>query len=791
MIFSPLLYAMPRWCSAQVYCLAPHLRLTKLSLAVCALLWVSSQAAFAAEDASERLGETAWGNDAMGAAATNVDDVTATAAVTNADDVATAAADDVLLVDVDDIDTVDAAHVTDILGAANAHASDISGDNASDASNDLAVIKTDTVVVSAARTAQQLLDANASMVVVKADSLKNLGRDSIPDMLRAAPSVRLVSDGTVGAKRIAVRGESATRTIIMVDGQRIDDQKNKSGAPLLINPFFTDRIEVVKGPASVLYGSEAMGGIVNVLSKKPVDRPFAFEGGLSYSGANHGITEYANMMGTVGDFHYAAGAFNTHAGDLYLADRHRLAHSSYESQGVNGDFSYDVLDNVTIGYTGEYFLSNAETTTTVNHDTYGDFRGEIPKWQRQKHKLYLEVSDLNDYLAAVNASIYWQSNDKDFNSQPQRGLSVDVANEQATWGGNLQLEFSLGDSFYLVTGYEGRLEQLDSESDISIAMGPMRGQFHVADSDYKQQSHALYALLSAYVTDELTLNVGGRYNYVKTEVGQSQITGAISVNEQTQPVHMALDYEDTTQSQFVGSLGLVYRPVEQGALRLNWSQGFRVPNIQEQFLLTATGTMQYGNPDLKPEKSDNYEIGFRWFDPQSGLDCDIAGFYTIADDYIETVNAGRFYTYRNIARAKSYGIELATSYQYRNWEPYLNLTWMEREYETASGSTKNTGTPRFSGNVGLRWGGQYVDVDLYADFSSRTRNDNLDGSSYFDSTEYGGYVVYNLSLSTKFGPNDAFMLYGSVDNILDRDYQTNELLHEAGRFFTIGLKGTF
>lgn len=116
---------------------------------------------------------------------------------------------------------------------------------------------------------------------------------------------------------------------------------------------------------------------------------------------------------------------------------------------------------------------------------------------------------------------------------------------------------------------------------------------------------------------------------------------------------------------------------------------------------------------------------------------------------------------------------------------------MKRKYETSSGSTNHTGTPSLSGNVGLRFNRQYVDIDLYADFASRTRNDNLDGSSYFGSLEYGGYVVYNLSLATKFGPDDAFTLYGSVDNILDRDYQTNELLHEAGRFFTVGIKGTF
>ena len=652
------------------------------------------------------------------------------------------------------------------------------------------LIRGETVVVTAARTQQQLLDTNASVSVVNADQTANLGRDNIPEMLRTAPGVRLVSDGTPGVKRVAIRGESATRTLILVDGQRIDDQKNKSGAPLLINPYFTDRIEVVKGPSSVLYGSDAMGGIVNVITKQAVEDPFAFEGGVGFNSSSNSFTEYANIMGTLDRFHYAAGAFNTNSGDLYLSDHERLDNTSYNARGLNGDFSYDVLDNLTLGYVGEYFYSDAETSTTTDNATYSVFRGEIPEWKRQKHKLYLKAYDLNDYLAAVDASFYFQSNDKEFNSTPQRGLAVGVINEQDTYGGNLQLEFSFGDTFYLVTGYDGRQEELDSSSDIGIAMGPVAGDIHLNDSAYKQQSHAVYAMLSTYLTDELTLNTGVRYNYIKTEAGDSQVRGAMNVMGQTIPVNMDPDYADASQNKTVGSVGLVYRPFDKGAFRLNWSQGFRVPNIQELFLITSTGTLQFGNPDLKPEESDNYEFGFRWEDP-NGLTSDVAVFYSQADNYIETVNAGQFYTYRNIAEATTYGLEFSASYLYKSYEPYVNFTLMEREYETGTRSSKNTGTPKFSGNTGLRFYGQLFELDAYANFATRTKNDNLDGSSYFGNTEYGGYVTYNLSVSTKLDPNDEFTLYGSVENILDKNYQTNELIHEPGRFFTLGVKGRF
>lgn len=654
---------------------------------------------------------------------------------------------------------------------------------------ELEQIQGQTVVVTAARMAQPLLDVNASMSVVNASEIRTMGVDNVPEMLRAEPGVTLMSDGTPGAKRIALRGESPTRTLLMVDGQRIDDQKNKSGAPLLINPYFIERIEVVKGPSSVLYGSDALGGIVNVITKQAAAKPFEFEGGLNFNSANESFTEYANVSGTLNRFKYALGAFNTNAGDLYLSDHERLDHTSYDATGFNGDISYDFTDNLTLGYSAEYFDTNAETSTTVNDPTYGNFTGDIPKWQRQKHKLYLHAYDLNDYLAAVDASFYYQKNTKDFSSKPQAGLDVSVYNEQESIGGNLQFEWSLGERFYLITGYDGRQESLDSTGSVGIARGPVfNAQFNIDDADYKQQSHALYALLSTYLTDELTLNTGVRYNYVKTDAGRTN----------PMPFNRLLERDDATQVKTLVSAGLVYRPWDNGAFRLNWSQGFRVPNIQELYLITSTGTIQYGNPALKPEESDNFELGFRWENPHGGLMADIALFYTVADNYIETVSSRAIfsdipsYSYRNIAQAKSYGLEAAVSYLSSwNVEPYLNVTVMEREYETDSGSSTNTGTPKLFGNGGIKYYGRYFDVDGFANFATKSQNDDLDGSSYFGQTEYGGYVTLNLRVSTTFGDKEQFTVYGSIENILDKSYQTNEIIHEPGRFVTLGISGKF
>lgn len=660
-------------------------------------------------------------------------------------------------------------------------------------------IKSDTVVITASRTSQELLDTNSSISVVDTKELKNFANDSVPELLRSETGVRLTSDGTPGTKRVTIRGESALRTLLMVDGQRIDEQKTKSGAPMLINPYFIDRIEVVKGPASVLYGSDAMGGIVNVITKQASEDPFKFEGGANFLSSNNSFSEYVNLSGTLDRFKYAIGAFNTNAGDIVLADREVLDNTSYDAHGFNGDFSYDILDNLTLGYRGEYYDSNAETSTTVG-GTYSAFSGEIPKWDRQKHSLYLKATDINDVIAAFDASVYYQKTTKDFISTPYRGILVDVANEQESVGGNLQLELSLSDTFYLVTGYDGRLEKMSSYSDTNLNMihpgGSVTGSIINDDQGYKQESHALYAMLSTYLTDELTLNTGVRYNYIDNKAGSSLFKMSLAAYGQPiPPMQFTTNHDDESHSKLVGSAGLVYRPFDNGAFRINWSQGFRAPTIQELYLVTATGALQEGNPNLKPEESDNFEVGFRWDDGQ--LFADYAMFYTLTDNYIETkeIKASpipffrEYYTYQNIAEVKSYGAELSLAYLIDNtYEPYANLTYMIREYEIDGMSSKNTGTPRFFGNAGLRFHGDMFELDGYLNFATKSEDDGLSGSSYFPGMDYSGYVTANISVSTKVGPEDQFTLYGSIENIFDEQYQTNQLIEEPGRFISIGFK---
>lgn len=676
----------------------------------------------------------------------------------------------------------------------------------------------ETVVITAARTQKPLLDTDASVAVVTGKETQLLNRDSVPELLSTQSSLNIVSDGTPGAKRVAIRGEHSNRTLVMVNGDRISDQKTKSGAPMLMNPYFIDRIEVVKGPASVLYGSDAIGGIVNVITKQASANPIDVEAGVGYNSATSSFTEFMNATGTVDRFKYAVGAFNDNAGDLRIADGRYVDNTAYRAHGFNADLSYDVTDKLTLGYNGELYISSSEVSTTTDYPAYQNFRGSMPKWNRMKHKLYFKAVDLNDYVAAVDGSFYYQTNDKDYLNTPYAGVDIDVANEQESFGANLQAEFSLSDTFYLVTGYEGRLDKAKAYSvmdlDMSTLMGghlpsgmPYKRMVHTFDdAGFKQQNHAIYSMLSTYITDELTLNTGIRYNYVKNEAGTTTMGGMnyFAAPKPGMPPSVPAPvkitaHDDQTDSKLLGSVGLVYRPFENGAFRANWSQGFRSPTMQELFITTSTGEMQYGNPNLKPEESDNFEIGFRWDD--GALAADFAVFYTMADNYIETQKVikpnptGRpniSYTFQNIAQATTYGSDLSLAYLIDGtYEPYVNLTYLVREYEIEGKSSKNNGTPRWSGNAGLRYYGSTFNVDGYAKFADNSKNDDIAESSYIGAYNLAGFVTWNLAVSAHFGSNDQFTAYAALENIFDKKYMTNELIHDAGRSFSLGVRGKF
>ncbi|KRE11290.1 hypothetical protein ASE63_20245 [Bosea sp. Root381] len=161
----------------------------------------------------------------------------------------------------------------------------------------------DTITVLGTRTAMPVRDNPRSVSVIDQATIERRAPESIAELLRDVPGVQVADESVAGMKRVRIRGESSRRVTILVDGQEITDHSTY-GTPLLVDPAGIERIEVVRGPSSVLFGAKAIGGVVNIVTKRGADKPIQFETGGSYYSASEGWQGFGAVSGTLGNFDY-------------------------------------------------------------------------------------------------------------------------------------------------------------------------------------------------------------------------------------------------------------------------------------------------------------------------------------------------------------------------------------------------------------------------------------------------------------------------------------------------------
>jgi hemoglobin/transferrin/lactoferrin receptor protein len=247
------------------------------------------------------------------------------------------------------------------------------------------------------------------------------------------------------------------------------------GAALLIDPNRIERIEVIKGPASVLYGSEAIGGVVNLITKKGGTRPVQAELSTSFDTSADGISGYASIFGRVDGFSYRLSGTRTDYGDRRTPDK-TLDNSSYETQEFSAFGGYD-LDRVSIGVMYDSYQSdiNSHTPEETTGDTLTYFQLDLPQWDREKISTYAELRDVADSVPRMRLDAYFQNtrkllkNDMDISvpiSPAFRNMIIEnritTDNDQDTIGGGFQLDWIPHHAHYLIFGYEPVFDRIDA-----------------------------------------------------------------------------------------------------------------------------------------------------------------------------------------------------------------------------------------------------------------------------------------------------------------------------------------
>lgn len=717
--------------------------------------------------------------------------------------------------------------------------------------NTAPVVQSQDVMVTASRSEKALADVNMSVSVITAEDIKRAGSvKGVADLLETTvPGLRVRNDGSQGLDRISMRGEDAFRTLVMVNGQRITEQKSMSGAPILIDPSQVERIEVIRGPASVLYGSDAIGGAVNIITKKGADKPVSATVSAGYDGSADGKDGSASISGSSNGWNWRLGVAGKDY-DLLDTPIGKAAHTQFDSKSADAFLSYDIDPNKTIGLT----LSHYDLDFWSGDQQYAvdDFWVHVPEWKRTRGAIFGEFKNISDTLSRVRIDLSQERNEKKmdnhvrtkanpavmvgelvpknpagFNWQSMvspdpRYATVDNVTENTTdtTALSIQTDWNIADNHFLIVGYELAYDKLKASSfsqiDTTAGLKPFptlgdASVFVKANTDYNgdQFRHAIFAAMESTLADDWVANYGVRYTWVKSEmdIHKSGAKGSVILPPNpimnrpvTIDVAESSESYDNSEGKAVFNAGLTYNGFENLVLRANYAQGYRAPILQELFIDSMMGGhITRANENLKPETSDNFEIGARY--QKGGLMLDTAVFYSVADNYITaSPDSQDIFEYRNIAEAKTLGFEMQSSLRVGDFEPYTTVTLLKREYENDGVSTKKTGTPKASARVGVRYFTTAMDADWNADFYIVTQTKTEEYSFGDNSTtKFGGFTTYNLTGGVAFGQNKAYRLDAGIYNIGDKLYRYNggkmddlvRTVYEPGRHAAVKFTATF
>ena len=707
-------------------------------------------------------------------------------------------------------------------------------------------VKAGDVYVTATRVEKELQQVPMSVTVMTAEDVRRSGARTVGELLEDVPGVQIQNDGSQGLKRISIRGEDAFRTLVLIDGQKISEHKSMSGSPMLIDASRIERIEVIKGPASVLYGSDAIGGVVNIITKKGGEKPVEGEIWTGYSGASRGFSEGMAVRGNLDGLKYSLSGSHSDQGDIHTPEG-ELDNTNFRQTDASAFLSYDFSEHFTMGAGLDYYKGSFNSTAMSNNTDGNRFFVKVPKWARTKYYMFAEGRDISEYLARVRFDAYYQKNEKDMQnyvgqavhageSYSYNGMPVTMKGEGhvimdnyahniiRSRGVSLQTDWQLGADNYLVAGYELNYDRLNSEGrtdmDMFLPFGSpsmgMIGRYNTTKFyDGNQLNQSLFASMESQLPGNLALTYGVRWTHVRTELtrGDEYKTGYAGMGMMMgdKVMEMAMSHYngersggaalgDNSESRPVFNVGLVWTGIEDLALRASWAQGFRVPNLTEKYIGTAMGGgTVYGNPNLDPETSNNFEVGARY--NHGDLNFDLAFFYSLADDYIASVlvpGSSSVYTYTNVADARTFGSELSASYRFAtawgDFTPYATLTWIRRQYDDGNGwKTYDTATPEWVSRYGVRYARALTEtVDFRADVYGRSQSETVyrsaSGASDYD---LGGFTTANIALGFDFGKEKRFSVLAEVLNIFDKRYQYNTAILEPGLHDNVKLSYKF
>ncbi|WP_017651388.1 TonB-dependent hemoglobin/transferrin/lactoferrin family receptor [Fortiea contorta] len=556
------------------------------------------------------------------------------------------------------------------------------------------------ITVTGTKTPRSVDDSPGTITVIDTDDIDNRLIQNLDDLIRYEPGVSTSGDPRrYGFQDFNIRGIDGNRILLQVDGVRLPESFSFGSTRLGRNYVDIEtlkRAEIIRGSASTLYGSDAIGGVVTFITKDPEDYlqesgdDAYFSNKFAYDSSNRGIAETATVAGRSGD---VEGLLVYTRRDGYEPQINSSRTPNPQVSSANSWLAklvFNLSDFQKIKLTGEFInlTTNTDVLTSrgINLGVRTDNLNATDKTKRNRYNLSYEYDNPNNslFFQVLRSQIYYQDAITTEESNELRRATAPIATgevnrrryrnssyQQNTFGGDLQLEsnFDTGSLIHkLVYGAEvsqtktsrlrdGFQENIASPGVIGLrtnVVGP--DAFPVKDiADTENTKFGIY-LQDEITWGNLTLIPGIRYDSYSLNPQPDQIYRNSSRNFPTSK------FSDSAISP---KLGLVYKLTPELTTFAQYSRGFRAPtaeDINPAFTNPGLYTV-IPNPDLKPESSNNFELGIRGSFPAGKFS--FSGFYNTYNNFIDTFGrviptsglaVGTFQTV-NRGEVRIYGLE--------------------------------------------------------------------------------------------------------------------------------------
>ena len=629
------------------------------------------------------------------------------------------------------------------------------------------------IVVTPSRQEGFLKDASSKVTVISGKEVKQTGAQTIEEVFRNMPELSVVGDSVYQTmkRQITLRGvPDQSRTLVMIDGVPLNTAWQGRVEWGIVPPECIERIEVVHGPMSTLYGSGAMGGVINIITEFP-EKPNQTIFNSKYGSLNSWSTvflqggrfeKFAYYLG--GRFFQTNGYIPENNPDPYSVRRDRKDIASLTKLAYfldeNSRLVLGFLHNEEDICRGRQFF-NIDDEANLGYLSYNSSLGDM----RLKGTLFINDQD-------------WK---REFDKGPNYNYLDMIENIDHTYmGAMLEVSLFMAKGSTLTTGIDYKHGQIHLQDGYQLISrhAEARGQQHLVSVFLQQEMKLL--------DEKLIATLGMRGDYAKSYKGWCYDTGQVP---QIDPI--SRNYNSRHWTELSPKASLLYHLKDSTDLRLSFGRAFNAPDLKQLYMVLARPTKTiYGNADLDPETLNSYEFGVNHrFSEKFILGLNF--YYSQGDDFISTrtISANTFKN-DNINEVRIWGIEEELKYR-------INKQWSWSGSYTFNKSIidEDVGDPTLNGNdLSLQPRHQVSSKITYENprlftLSAVLRYVSRMYSDLENTDELNGYCNLDLQMSKKLNENIELSL--SCQNLFDKEYDVpnmaSEDLQAPGRIFIASL----